>query len=272
MDSTDFLIHQGFGIIDKLCEIAERISLEELREISPELAAQIDRMQKRLGNNCPDGIMNTFEYFKTADGNIVVRSNSQDFRNSHIIVIGYDAYCSAGDRNDDNHLNEFINEKILMKNFTYDIDRHLTYMTDDLGRVVYLKEVYFNGETYLEEVYLNGKTTERSSDTRKYHQNNLNSIRDSKDGRSGGLDHAGHLVAYNFNGPTEGINIVPMSKELNKGEWRKMESKVGSAIDNKSDVILEKHIKYEGESYRPTAIDVTCTIDNTKENYCFDNK
>ena len=63
-----------------------------------------------------------------------------------------------------------------------------------------------------------------------------------------------------------------MSKELNKGEWRKMESKVGSAIDNKSDVILEKHIKYEGESYRPTAIDVTCTIDNTKENYCFDNK
>lgn len=260
MDTIDIFIKQKFEKIEELCAKAEPISLEELRKASPKLANQIDRMQERLGNDCPDGIMNTFEYFKATNGIIIVRNNSDLFRNSHIIVKGSDAYCIAGDRNDDNHLNEFINEKTLMENFTYNIDGHLTFKTDDLGRVFYLKEVYLNGET-----------TKRSKTTRKYHQTDLNNIRKMKDGRPE-IDQAGHLAAYDYNGPTEGINIVPMSENLNKGDWRNMECKVKNAIDNKSDVILEKHIKYEGESYRPTAIDVTCTIDNTKENYCFDNK
>ena len=261
MDTIDIFIKQKFEKIEELCAKAEPISLEELRKASPKLANQIDRMQERLGNDCPDGIMNTLEYFKATNGIIIVRNNSDFFRNSHIIVKGSEAYCIAGDRNDDNHLNEFINEKILMENFTYNIDGHLTFKTDYLGRVVYLREVYLKGET-----------TERSCTTRKYHQNNLSRIRDSKDGRSDGLDQAGHLVAYDFNGPTEGINIVPMSKKLNKGEWRNMECKVKSAINDKSDVIIEKDIKYEGGSYRPIAFITTCTIDNKKEIYYFDNQ
>lgn len=249
-----------FEKIDEMCENAEQISLEDVKKYSPELADQISSMQERLGNECPDGIMNTLVYYRTNDGTLIIRSNSEDFKNSHIIIKGKDAYCVAGDRNDDNHLNEFINEKKLMPNFTYHVDGHQTYKTDNLGRVVYLKEVYLHGEV-----------GERSSTMRQNHQRDLNNIRNEKDGRPNGLDHAGHLAAYDYNGPTEGINIVPMSSNLNKGGWRNMEMEVKSGIENKNDVSLEKYIKYEGDSFRPTEIDVSCTIKDKNVIYHFDN-
>ena len=72
-------------------------------------------------------------------------------------------------------------------------------------------------------------------------------------------DDGGHLLAREFNGPTEQINYLPMDSYTNRmGEWRNMEKSWEKTLDSGgsiTDVRIESY--YEGDSKRPTGFDVS---------------
>ncbi len=230
--------------IGELCEDAEKITFSDVRETNPDVADYIDRISERLANNYPDGIMNTLEYYRLDDGTLVVKSSEEQYKNSHILVKGNYAYCEAGARYTDSHMNEFINGTRMMPNMTYNVDGCLTYITDAVGRT-----------SRIEEHYENGVLMHRSDE-----RGELKSVSNSKDGLPD--DVGGHLIANNVGGPTEAINIVPMNKDFNNGgQWKKMENEILDAVKGNHDVKVTRDIKYEGDSCRPTGIDVKVVID-----------
>ena len=80
-------------------------------------------------------------------------------------------------------------------------------------------------------------------------------------------DHGGHLIASQFEGPGEAINIVAMNKTLNgsSGEWYKMEQewakhlKQGKKVEVKIEVIYKNPI-----DKRPSEFKISYTIDGGK--------
>lgn len=74
-------------------------------------------------------------------------------------------------------------------------------------------------------------------------------------------DEIGHLIAKMFGGSDKLENLVPMSKELNRSDYKKMENELKSAVDDGKDVRLKVEPIYDGDSHRPTEIRATYTID-----------
>ena len=83
-------------------------------------------------------------------------------------------------------------------------------------------------------------------------------------------DDGGHLIANQFKGPHETINIVPMRDDLNRnirgdGAWRKMEMKWADALQGRGayttrqTVTVEINITY-GTDKRPVSFEVEYTI------------
>lgn len=239
-------------------ENAEQIGLEELRETNPEVAEYVDRMTERLNpshSESNDNVMNSFEYFREDDGSILIRSNSDEWQNSFMVVKGDDVYCEAGGKDSDHHLNEFINEVELMPNKVYHIDGHFNYETDDQGRVVKSSE-FLSGVDELD---------------RSGERGNLKPIANGKDGLSD--DIGGHIVANNVYGPTESINIFPQNKDLNiSGDWKEMENTVQKAVENGDKVIVTKNFEYSDTSKRPDSIKVTVDINDNITEYNFKNE
>ena len=233
----------------------EPIAFEELKKEYPELAGYLSEMQKRLGNNCKDGIMNTLLFYRDDEGAVVIKSSDQQYANSSIKIKGNDVYCNSGGRETDRHLNEFINEKKMMPNNIYHIDGDVyQYHTDSEGRVTKVTENY----------------TQADIDDRVGDRGNLKPISDSKDGLSN--DVGGHIVANNRAGMTEAINIVPMDSVFNNGgAWKSMESELCNAKENSTLQRVETELKYEGSSMRPTQITVTAVIDGVEKKYEYSN-
>jgi hypothetical protein len=100
-----------------------------------------------------------------------------------------------------------------------------------------------------------------------------------------GNDDGGHLIANWFKGPNEAINIVPMSKGLNRnafdptlpstqppGAWLAMEREWAAALKAtpKKNVSVEIEVKY-GADRRPTRFDITYTINGIETTKTFRN-
>jgi hypothetical protein len=62
-----------------------------------------------------------------------------------------------------------------------------------------------------------------------------------------------------------------MSKELNHGDYAKLERTLASAVGDGADVRLKVEPKYEGDSNRPTEFRITYSIDGDKEVVVFKN-
>lgn len=75
-------------------------------------------------------------------------------------------------------------------------------------------------------------------------------------------DDSGHLIASIFNGSRGIGNLTPMVRNLNRGEWKRMENVQARALlDNKSvEVIIEP--AYSWWSRRPMGFQVGYSIDN----------
>ena len=156
-----------------------------------------------------------------------------------MVVKGNDVYCKAGCTETNGPMNEFINEKELMPNMTYHIDGHFNYQTDELGRV----SSSYEKLSGVDELERSGKRC------------SLQGIVTSKDGLPD--DVGGHIVANNVHGPTEAINIFPQNCDLNNsGEWKQMENYIQSAVQEGKDVVVSKESHYNGDSKRPSDIDV----------------
>ena len=73
-------------------------------------------------------------------------------------------------------------------------------------------------------------------------------------------DKGGHLIASIFDGSGNLDNLVPMRRNLNRGDWRSMENTWKSALKKGQKVQVEIKINYSGASQRPISFDVRYKI------------
>lgn len=86
-------------------------------------------------------------------------------------------------------------------------------------------------------------------------------------------DDGGHLIATEFNGPGEAINMVAMDSRLNQhGAWRKMEERWGDEMRSGKKVEVAIRPVYKGESQRPDSIRVIERIDGKVKSYTWKNE
>ena len=111
--------------------------------------------------------------------------------------------------------------------------------TDDLGRVV--------------QAY--GITLENSKAARQRKDAGL--VRDTIP--SGFDDQAGHLIAARFGGPGDYWNMVAQDRDLNLGEWRKIENQWNEALKN-GPVEVDIAMSYHEDDLRPFAFHVEYTM------------
>lgn len=239
-------------------ENATPLSLEELKEKCPELYNQIEKMNKRLGNDCEDGIMNTLRYAELENGDIVAYSTNDMYSNSKMVYSDGTVYAKSGGAKGSDNLNEFINTAKLMPETTYCVDGRSMYETDNQGRVEKVTTVVT--DTYEEKL-------DRGQDQQEMIRQGKGAIED---------DESCHFVPHCLGGPNEAINQAPMLREINRGEgseWRTRENNLKKATDAGSTSWIEQHFSYEGDSKRPSIIEYGGEIDGEKqETLTFNNK
>lgn len=85
-------------------------------------------------------------------------------------------------------------------------------------------------------------------------------------------DEGGHLIGARFNGPTDAFNLVPQNADLNRGEWKNMESGWAAALGNGSDVKVLIEPNYASGSSRPDSFEVVSQIDGELTYYSYLNQ
>lgn len=253
--SSDFVEYYDDTLpsLDQIKELVDNgQEVTNLKDEFPEISKYIEHLQGRLDNN---DYACSIKAYKTDDGTIVLEGfdNRTNEQSNYAVIKGQDVYCYSGNAKGDGHLNEFINNTDgMIPNSRYHLE-NATYVTDNLGRV---------SDTYEHHV------TERPTD-RNDERCELKPIADAK----GGLpnDVGGHIVAHNIDGATESINIVAMDNGFNNGgEWKSMEHDILVAYQNGTDSYVHKHLEYEGESQRPSHINVEYEINGVTTKKSFD--
>lgn len=215
-------------------------------------------MNKRLGNDCEDGIMNTLRYAELENGDIVAYSTNDMYSNSKMVYSDGTVYAKSGGAKGSDNLNEFINTAKLMPETTYCVDGRSMYETDNQGRVEKVTTVVT--DTYEEKL-------DRGQDQQEMIRQGKGAIED---------DESCHFVPHCLGGPNEAINQAPMLREINRGEgseWRTRENDLKKATDEGSTSWIEQHFSYEGVSKRPSTIEYGGEIDGEKqETLTFNNK
>jgi hypothetical protein len=85
-------------------------------------------------------------------------------------------------------------------------------------------------------------------------------------------DHAGHIFARIFQGPSGTLNLVPMASDVNQGRFRSLENEWRRLIEvgDRVDVVVE--FIYSEGSRRPHTIDVGHTGQGAMEWVTIDNR
>jgi DNA/RNA non-specific endonuclease len=84
-------------------------------------------------------------------------------------------------------------------------------------------------------------------------------------------DHGGHYIAREFNGPTEKFNHLAQDAKINQSAYRSLEIQWGKLIKKGHKVTVDIVPHYEGQSQRPSSIDVTYYIDGERQHQSFPN-
>ncbi len=141
----------------------------------------------------------------------------------------------------------------LHPNTTYEVNGY-TYKTDDMGRIISAE----------------GKLQVQDHDDRK-------TITDSREvighGEMKATDDRAHLFSDRVNGKEDLSNIVPMDRNLNRGDYKKMENTLVDAVNAGADVRMKVEPVYDknNDSYRPDSFRVSYSIDGEKEVIVFKN-
>lgn len=69
------------------------------------------------------------------------------------------------------------------------------------------------------------------------------------------------MIASIFSDPGEKLNIVPMNRNLNKGEWKKIENDWLTALKKNKNVQVDISPMYDGMSKIPSNFQVRYRID-----------
>lgn len=141
----------------------------------------------------------------------------------------------------------------LVKNTTYRIN-NCVYETDELGRIV---KVTFDKLELKPEGQLRRKIKP--------------SIEDIGKGFEQANDQRGHIIGDRFNGDNTIANMVPMSPQLNQGDFLAIENLWAEAITNGKTVNGVIEFVYEGLSFRPGRMDIEYVIDGLLDTVRFFN-
>ncbi|WP_439485866.1 DNA/RNA non-specific endonuclease [Blastomonas fulva] len=88
---------------------------------------------------------------------------------------------------------------------------------------------------------------------------------DKEQARAGGTDrrptdHGGHFIARRFNGPTEAFNHFAQDADFNRGRYQAMENQWARGIRRGERVTVRIVPVYEGNSRRPSVLNIWYTI------------
>lgn len=215
------------------------------RYIPNRLLDEVEKIRERLQNN----FVNEFMYYRHKYINNKVKIDSPG-SNTRIILFAGCAYCPMGNKANNKSMNEFLCNKSLLSNVTYHVSEHLQenpgvilYETDGYGRV---KKVSTNLNRCWNQL---GKAVKRNGTY-------IRMACKLKDGLEN--DDGGHLIAHDYNGPDDFINVVPMPKSLNRGDWLNMESILYKKQWDANDSNVYINIEYSsiGKKFRPQKITV----------------
>lgn len=84
-------------------------------------------------------------------------------------------------------------------------------------------------------------------------------------------DDGGHLLARILGGPSDPENIVAMRAIINRGDYKKAENEIKSALERGEDVKVSGRLFYEGDSKRPSKIELIYTIGKKENKLVIDN-
>lgn len=124
------------------------------------------------------------------------------------------------------------------------------YLTDDMGRVISSK------------VNLN----KSNLGTAKFRDSNVQKQMAQLKGSLQG-DDAGHLIANQFGGSTNMVNLVPMKSEVNKSTLKSLENKWRSLLEEGKEVKVDIKLKYPTHPVgceRPDWIEIIYEVDGKK--------
>lgn len=151
----------------------------------------------------------------------------------------------------------------LMKNMKYKVDNSI-FTTDKLGRPIEVKTniapkfkntIIYNRDKIIQRDFRKARTNASKLDSNK-----LN-------------DDAGHLVAHDLGGVSDGINLVPQNRSLNRGEYKKLENLIKKDIKKGHSAEITIKLNYEGASERPSNYIYEYKKDgNIVKSVIFDNK
>ncbi len=161
---------------------------------------------------------------------------------SKIEIKGNKIFAKGGSTRANGAMNEFLNNPL--PNMTYVVDGCTTYITDDLGKTIYVE-------------CHSSKLSKSVSRTNLAHENQK-ALVEAKGGK-GGIHDSGHIQQHSTGGNNEGINLLPMKASKQRGgRWAKMEGVERDAIQAGSDVVTKKRITYHPDG--SFTIDVEMTI------------
>lgn len=156
----------------------------------------------------------TLSFTKTKSGGLLIKS--EKYPTTEILYDGNKMIARAGGRGSQGvggPVNEFLNSKRI-PNMVYEVDG-IFYKTDKFGRTATITGELMPSH-YKNKPIRNNKTQTSSVER--------------MDGKVG-HDQGGHGIANNLGGPNEDINLTPMAKNVNNGEYKKHEKIIAKALE-----------------------------------------
>lgn len=190
----------------------------------------------------------------------------------------------------------FAETEDLEPNTAYEVEGRGTFYTDADGRVTHVEAEYGGtgdlnydliepqpDTTYVigdEHVFITddqGRTVEAHATDLAFGEADRSESIQQRIGDEGGDGYdGGHLIANQFGGGPEDINLVPMLEEVNRGSgdtFYATEMRLREALEGDPPADVEFHVypEYTGESTVPSTITVDYAIDGEAERKEFDN-
>lgn len=155
---------------------------------------------------------------------------------------------NSEDKKDTSHFEDGNKYKNLLPNHKYEVNGY-EYETDSQGRII--KSC--------------GRLRVEDGDRSNYAQAKAGGEDRKK------TDDGGHLIARRFGGSSGLDNMVAMDSKLNRGDYKKLEDALEKAVKDGKTVHVKIHVKYDGDSKRPTSIRVAYTVDGVTRVKTFKN-
>lgn len=223
-------------------DMKNKENMEKMFDEHPEMKQLFEKFDHELGE----------DYVKNMVVNPIKNGwevSNKEYPATKMEIKGDTVYAKAGCISEENgEMNQFLNYP--MPDKTYVVDGCFTYKLDNIGRVTEASSDRTKAAT----------TLERSPLTNTFYQNKVVNDMDGIRGQ----DDSGHIFAHSTKGPNEMINQVPMNSSFNRnGEWRQnVEKPEENAISEGKQVQSTRKFTYEGDSRRPSEIEVIDKFDD----------